>query len=242
MDTNKENQGANNINQQSLTLIDKYEEDYRNALGCIDSNVKELIKNGQEMKGLMLLSENISKILEIHDSLNSIYSILYTYQDVLKKFESERLKQVGYKLVPLYEQLKDVPEADPEFLDKYVVDELKKVGFKKKHWILKTRILTETEYLLDTLRILVEPEFIPLEREEEETEEMPSRYIPASVKIAVWRRDGGKCVECGSKEKLEYDHIIPLSKGGSNTERNIQLLCEKCNRKKEVAFGRRENG
>ncbi|MBF0103144.1 MAG: HNH endonuclease, partial [Desulfobacterales bacterium] len=37
---------------------------------------------------------------------------------------------------------------------------------------------------------------------------------------------------CGSRENLEYDHIIPVSKGGSNTARNIELLCEKCNREK----------
>ncbi len=56
--------------------------------------------------------------------------------------------------------------------------------------------------------------------------------IPKKVKQEVWQRDGGKCVECSSKENLEYDHIIPISKGGSNTARNIQLLCESCNRKK----------
>ncbi|HLF90329.1 MAG TPA: HNH endonuclease signature motif containing protein, partial [Anaerolineales bacterium] len=56
--------------------------------------------------------------------------------------------------------------------------------------------------------------------------------IPDDVKIKVWQRDGGKCVKCGSKEKLEYDHILPLSMGGSNTIRNIQLLCENCNRLK----------
>jgi 5-methylcytosine-specific restriction endonuclease McrA len=56
--------------------------------------------------------------------------------------------------------------------------------------------------------------------------------IPNNVKRYVWRRDGGRCAECGSKERLEYDHIIPLSKGGSNTERNIQLLCEHHNRSK----------
>lgn len=58
------------------------------------------------------------------------------------------------------------------------------------------------------------------------------RYITEEVKRKVWRRDGGKCIDCGSKELLEFDHIIPVSRGGSNTARNIQLLCENCNRKK----------
>jgi len=56
--------------------------------------------------------------------------------------------------------------------------------------------------------------------------------ISEDVKRYVWRRDQGKCVQCGSKENLEYDHIIPISKGGSSTERNIQILCEQCNREK----------
>jgi 5-methylcytosine-specific restriction endonuclease McrA len=56
--------------------------------------------------------------------------------------------------------------------------------------------------------------------------------IPESVRLFVWQRDEGKCVKCGSQEKLEYDHIIPFADGGSNTERNIQLLCEQCNRQK----------
>ena len=60
--------------------------------------------------------------------------------------------------------------------------------------------------------------------------------IPEHVRIFVWRRDQARCVQCGSSERLEYDHIIPASKGGSSTERNIQLLCETCNRKKSDAI------
>jgi hypothetical protein len=55
------------------------------------------------------------------------------------------------------------------------------------------------------------------------------RPIPDRTKMAVWQRDRGVCVKCGSNKNLEFDHIIPVSKGGSNTARNLQLLCEQCN-------------
>ena len=56
--------------------------------------------------------------------------------------------------------------------------------------------------------------------------------IPIEVQREVWRRDQGRCVQCGSQLRLEFDHVIPVSRGGSNTVRNIQLLCESCNRAK----------
>ena len=70
------------------------------------------------------------------------------------------------------------------------------------------------------------------ELSEYEKAETSRPSIPERVRIEVWRRDEGKCVKCGSRERLEYDHIIPVSKGGSNTTRNIELLCEQCNRRK----------
>jgi len=75
-----------------------------------------------------------------------------------------------------------------------------------------------------------------LEKEESENPKR-SRRITQEVKDKVWNRDGGKCVECGSNENLEFDHIIPHSKGGANTYRNIQLLCEPCNRSKSAKIG-----
>ena len=56
-----------------------------------------------------------------------------------------------------------------------------------------------------------------------------SRVISSDVKRAVWDRDEGMCVTCKSTTYLEYDHVIPFSKGGSNSIENIQILCRSCN-------------
>jgi len=62
--------------------------------------------------------------------------------------------------------------------------------------------------------------------------------ISEPVKLLVWTRDEGKCVRCGSSENLHFDHIIPVAKGGGNSENNIQILCEHCNLQKSdrIAF------
>ena len=60
-----------------------------------------------------------------------------------------------------------------------------------------------------------------------------TRVIPTSVKVAVWKRDHGQCVLCGSKDNLHFDHDLPFSKGGSSiTEKNVKLLCARHNLQK----------
>lgn len=56
--------------------------------------------------------------------------------------------------------------------------------------------------------------------------------IPQEIKTAVWQRDGGRCIQCGATQYLEFDHIIPLARGGAHSVNNIQLLCRECNGKK----------
>jgi hypothetical protein len=56
--------------------------------------------------------------------------------------------------------------------------------------------------------------------------------IPREVRRAVFERDGGQCVQCGSTFDLQYDHVLPLALGGANTVENLQLLCGQCNREK----------
>ncbi len=56
--------------------------------------------------------------------------------------------------------------------------------------------------------------------------------IPTELRRAVFERDGGYCVECGGSFDLQYDHILPVARGGATTLQNLQLLCADCNRSK----------
>src|SRR5829696_3118427 len=56
--------------------------------------------------------------------------------------------------------------------------------------------------------------------------------ISSEVRKYVSDRDDGQCQHCGATQNLELDHIIPLSRGGLNTEKNLQVLCAPCIRTK----------
>jgi hypothetical protein len=54
----------------------------------------------------------------------------------------------------------------------------------------------------------------------------------SEIKRAIWRRDGGRCVDCGSSENLHFDEEIPRDRGGSVSLENTRLLCRACNLRK----------
>lgn len=64
---------------------------------------------------------------------------------------------------------------------------------------------------------------------------MRPRRQPAAIWFAtrrrVWERDAGRCVRCNSPQRLRtmhIDHIVPLSRGGSNGMDNLRCLCRRC--------------
>ena len=63
-----------------------------------------------------------------------------------------------------------------------------------------------------------------------------SRHVPAEVRRAVWKRDGGRCRfegpsgRCAQTGLLEFHHVIPYAEGGSTTTDNLELRCAAHNR------------
>jgi len=75
---------------------------------------------------------------------------------------------------------------------------------------------------------------IESKRETKNKRAIHSRYIPRKVKEIVYKRANGKCENCFSMDRLEYEHKIPFAKGGSNEASNIQLFCSNCNKRKAI--------
>jgi hypothetical protein len=65
------------------------------------------------------------------------------------------------------------------------------------------------------------------------------RRIPRAVMLRVVRRDNNQCQTCGrvlKDDEIEFDHIIPVAKGGSSEEQNVRVACFDCNRSKSDRY------
>ena len=71
------------------------------------------------------------------------------------------------------------------------------------------------------------------------------RTIPMAVRTQVFRRDRGHCTfvgdtghPCESRHGLEFDHIVPIARGGLTTADNLRLRCRTHNHvEAERTFG-----
>lgn len=74
---------------------------------------------------------------------------------------------------------------------------------------------------------------IPFNNNSKKSDRKP---IPNRIRHQVFQRDNYRCCECGARLEdgatLEIDHIVPVSRGGTNDISNLQTLCKACNRGK----------
>jgi hypothetical protein len=207
------------------------------------------IKNNSET---LEIQNNVSKILEQigqnHPPCKKCNSLHFQLWEVksqitqIRCVDCKQKKNLGLDLV-----LKNKDGEDVSFLDILVpytslVNLTMKEGnsplgvYLKNHLIWDFGSLRNGTPIIRGITFFANSNYEPLVVEETNSSES-TRRIPQQVMDKVWNRDNGRCVSCGSNQKLEFDHIIPYSKGGSNTYRNIQLLCESCNRQKSSKIG-----
>jgi 5-methylcytosine-specific restriction endonuclease McrA len=162
-----------------------------------------------------------------------------------KVFEAESL--VSPKLYPEVESIERRLIVSPELEKK-----LKRLEEIKSH--------PEFHYLLEQMADLALSSWDPIEKakrhekraekkekpQPSETKTAPaqkhrvigpvpkSRYIDAGTKHAVYLRDNGQCVNCGTSNNIEIDHIESYALGGENKMENLRLLCRSCNQRHAI--------
>ncbi len=75
--------------------------------------------------------------------------------------------------------------------------------------------------------------------ETEEERRIGRGHLGFAKMMRIVRRDDYRCQHCQKKlqdNEVEFDHIIPVSKGGSSEEHNIRLTCFDCNRDKSDEY------
>lgn len=213
--------------KDSLEFKKKYEKN--NELFAKDFNLDLLPKNKMPFSDYVFVYSINSRRKKTHVFITDDDKEQYEYYDLnyIMDIKSENSKDIEKKAIIYNPVLDNIAFFlyknclyQAEFNEAFSEDELlllvKEKLYKddKKFSQLKKQIeLYENSEVANTSKRTREP-------------------IPEEVKFEVWRRDQGRCVKCGSQENLEFDHIIPFSKGGSSTARNIQLLCQNCNRHK----------
>lgn len=58
-------------------------------------------------------------------------------------------------------------------------------------------------------------------------------HVSAEDMLAISSAWGAECLRCGTSEDLQWDHVVPLARGGSHCISNLQRLCRSCNEIKQ---------
>lgn len=121
-------------------------------------------------------------------------------------------------------------------------------GFLQRFWCFKDKLVwvnrpsrSSSDYEFISLKVEeffyeTEDEFLRLKQKVERLRNLKENrksatrgYITDEVLAFVLFRDEEQCVNCSSKQNLQFDHILPISRGGSDEPDNLRVLCRSCN-------------
>lgn len=153
---------------------------------------------------------------QTHLTVGMLLFELNTNEGFIQQYEVEREKKRELEIIERLREEEEIKAARIEHEKQQIAIKLKEKERRRK---LEKQVLQE---LIDNGEIMPAAGRAP---------------IPREVADAVYNRDGGRCVYCGSTENLQIDHIIPFSKGGADTLENFQILCQRCNVEKSNKIG-----
>ena len=145
---------------------------------------------------------------EFGDGRQKFCSQLHQYKDWIKK-HPERAKEISRK-----SKLKNRQQR-LEYGRRYFVKHKEEMKIKLLAWRRKNKAKVVQQVLLRRYR----QKGIGGSHTLEEWENLKQRY-------------SNRCAICKNKKRLTRDHIIPITKGGTNNILNIQPLCRQCNSRK----------
>ncbi len=91
--------------------------------------------------------------------------------------------------------------------------------------------------LIDVFKIYMGNYYKVRRLQENEPRKIAQKFIgKKNVRTFIFKRDNYKCLLCSSSNRLQIDHIIPITKGGKNKISNLQTLCGSCNSRKSNNF------
>jgi Ftsk gamma domain/HNH endonuclease len=182
--------------------------------------------------GIFQESSGREVLVKSHKDLENYFNtgvLIYNLDVDVKQFLEENKEQIEKRKIELQRLIEEEElNNEKEQIRLKLLQEKEQIRLELLEKDRKRKLQKEV------LKTLIENGEIFNEFNNEDTRREP---IPQDVMDKVWNRDKGKCVQCGNQEHLEFDHIIPFSKGGATTYRNLQILCKKCNIEKSNKIG-----
>jgi hypothetical protein len=119
----------------------------------------------------------------------------------------------------------------PTEIDEMLSD-LQRAGFIRRYTVGGRRLIQIAAFLKHQSPHFKEPASeLPGPRGHKDTP-IVAFGVSAEQRKRILARDRHRCVKCGAGIRLSIDHVVPVSKGGTNDDANLQTLCKKCNCKK----------
>lgn len=196
-----------------------------------------------------ILKESINEskaLAEVSIFAEDLYKRLITYADDYGRFSVDSQIMLA-RLYPREIQIVSISDIEDALQD---LSAAQKIAFytdtEKKHLYGVFPRWSDHQRIRDTKEKYPEPQ------DYSANEYYSKRAVPMQLKIEILERDNFKCSKCGKYITTEtnayrfakmctgafhFDYKVPLENGGEVNDKNLKLICPKCNAlKKRLSF------